>query len=60
MSLQVSVHILAASSLERRVATYTKWLKLAQCCLELWNFNAVFEIMAGLGEQPMRRASGLG
>jgi hypothetical protein len=55
MSNIVASEILSQDDSEKRVATVKYFVELAEICLKLNNFNALMEIIAGLGNASVHR-----
>merc|ERR1712137_766858 len=48
MSDWLTSEVLSAAKVKRRAAIITHFISIAKCCFDIRNYNAVFEIIAGL------------
>jgi len=51
----IASEIISTPNLKKRIAVMKHCISLASHCLRLNNFNAVFEVMAGMNTGPVRR-----
>jgi len=55
VSCWVQLQVLSHEDMRKRAAYYTKFIKIAEQCRELNNFNSLFAIYCGLTANPLHR-----